>query len=57
MPFIYLLELEALRLQTLSQAVGRSVVENLPDSAGGAGDMGSVPESGRCPGAGNGNPL
>ena len=27
------------------------------ESACNAGDLGSVPESGRCPGEGNGNPL
>ena len=31
-----------------------SVVKNLPASAG---DMGSIPELGRSPGEGNGNPL
>ena len=29
----------------------------LPDNAGGIGDVGSVPGSGRSPGEGNGNPL
>ena len=33
---------------------GGSVVENPPDNAG---DAGSIPESGRSPGGGNGNPL
>ena len=33
---------------------GGSVVKNLPANAG---DMGSVPGSGRSPGEGNGNPL
>ena len=33
---------------------GGSVVKNLPANAG---DMGSVPESGRFPGEGNGSPL
>ena len=33
---------------------GGSVVKNLPANAG---DTGSVPESGRSPGEGNGNPL
>ena len=33
---------------------GGSVVKNLP---GNAGDVGSIPESGRSPGEGNGNPL
>ena len=29
----------------------------MPAGAGGAGDRGAVPGSGRSPGAGNGNPL
>ena len=33
---------------------GDSVVKNLPANAG---DMGSIPGSGRPPGEGNGNPL
>jgi len=33
------------------------VVKNLPASAEDAGDTGSIPESGRSPGGGNGNPL
>ena len=33
---------------------GGSVVNNLPANAG---DMGSIPGSGRSPGGGNGNPL
>ena len=33
---------------------GGSVVKNLPASAG---DLGSIPGSGRSPGEGNGNPL
>ena len=33
------------------------VVKNLPANAGAAGDTGSVPESGRSPGGGHGNPL
>jgi len=33
---------------------GGSVVKNLPANAG---DMGSIPESARSPGKGNGNPL
>ena len=32
-------------------------IKNLPGHAGGTGDMGSVPGSGRSPGGGNGNPL
>ena len=33
---------------------GGTVVKNLPANAG---DMGPIPESGRSPGEGNGNPL
>ena len=36
---------------------GGSVVKNLPANAGDTGDAGSIPESGRSPGEGNGNPL
>ena len=34
-----------------------SAVKNLPANARDAGDMGSIPDSGRSPGGGNGNPL
>ena len=33
------------------------VVKNLPDNAGDARALGSIPGSGRSPGGGNGNPL
>ena len=36
---------------------GGAVVKNLPANAGDAGDMGSIPGSGRFQGEGNGNPL
>ena len=36
---------------------GGSKVKNLPANAGDAGDMGSIPGSGRYPGRGNGNPF
>ena len=36
---------------------GSSAVKNLPANAEDAGDVGSVPESGRSPGEENGNPL
>ena len=36
--------------QPASSSVGK-------ESACSAGDLGSIPESGRCPGRGNGNPL
>ena len=35
---------------------GGSVVKNLPASAGDSEDSGSIPELGRSPGGGNGNP-
>ena len=34
-----------------------SVVKNLPANAGDAGNGGSIPRSGRCPGLGNSNLL
>ena len=37
--------------------LGGSVVNNLPANAGDAGDAGSIPESGRSPRGGSGNPL
>ena len=36
---------------------GGKVAKNLPASAGEARDVGLIPESGRSPGGGNGNPL
>ena len=33
------------------------MVKNPPTNAGDAGDVGSIPGSGRSPGGGNGNPL
>ena len=36
---------------------GGAEVKNLPGSAGRVRDAGSIPESGRSPGGGNGNPL
>ena len=33
------------------------MVKNPPANAGDAGDVGSIPASGRYPGGGNGNPL
>ena len=36
---------------------GGSVVKNTPGDAGEAGDAGSIPELGRYPGVGNGDPL
>ena len=39
------------------QFPGGSVGNNPPANAGDTRNMGSVPESGRSPGVGNGNPL
>ena len=36
---------------------GALVLRNLPASAGDAGDVGSIPGSGRSPGGGNSHPL
>ena len=36
---------------------GDSVVKNPPANAGDTGDASSIPELGRSPGEGNGNPL
>ena len=36
---------------------GGAVVKNLPANAGDAGDVGSIPGSGRLPIVGNGNPF
>ena len=33
------------------------MVKNLPASAGDAGDLSSIPQTGRSPGGGNGNPA
>ena len=33
------------------------MVNNLPDNAGNTGDMGSIPQLGRSPEGGNGNPF
>ena len=33
------------------------MIKNLPANAGDAGDVGSIPGSGRCPGEEKGNPL
>ena len=42
---------------TIYASPGGSVVKALPANAGDAGDLGSIPESRRSPGGGNGNPL
>ena len=33
------------------------MVKNLPANAGGGGDVGSIPGSGKSPGGGHGNPF
>ena len=38
-------------------SIGDTVVKNLPANAGDARHVSSIPESGRSPGGGNGNPL
>ena len=47
-------ELELRGTYAISGFLDGSVVKNLPTDAG---DAGSIPESGRCPRGGNGNPL
>ena len=42
---------------TIYASPGGSVVKALPANAGDAGDLGSIPESRRSPGGGNGNLL
>ena len=37
--------------------LGGAVVKKLPGNTGDAGDLGSIPGSGRSPGGGNGTPL
>ena len=44
-------------LSTYSGFPSCSVVKNLPDKEGDAGDSGLIPGLGRSPGVGNGNPL
>ena len=44
-------------LQRVIPSSCHAVVKNLPARAGDAGDVGSIPGSGRFPGGGNGNPL
>ena len=41
----------------LANLSGIAVVKNMPASAGNTRDTGLIPESGRSPGGGNGNPL
>ena len=48
---------EQLSLVLYSGFPGGSVVKNPPTNAGDTRDVGSIPESGRSPGGGNGDPL
>ena len=48
-------QFESMSSSTLSQVA--LVVKNLPAKAGDASDKGWIPESGRFPGGGYGNPL
>ena len=51
---------EAIDLGAVYAAMGSpggAVVQNLPANTGDTGDMGSIPERGRAPGRGNGNPF
>ena len=41
----------------VDNSLGFPVVKNLPANAGDAGEVISIPGSGRSPGKGNGNPL
>ena len=50
--FIYCRILKGLNLISISFPCG-AVVKNLPSIAGDTREMGSIPESGRCPGVGN----
>ena len=43
--------------ETVKGFSGGSVVESLPANARDTKDVGQIPESGRSPGEGNGNPL
>ena len=48
---------ESHKLLLLPVGFPGAAVKNLPASAGDAKDLGLLPESGRFPGVGNGNPL
>ena len=51
---------EAIDLGAVYAAMGSpggAVLQNLPANAGDTGDMGSIPERGRGPGRGHGNPF
>ena len=43
-------------MQFLEGFLGNVVIKNLLVNAGDPGDMGSIPESGKSPGVGNGKP-
>ena len=48
---------ELYNLSVLTGFPSGAVVKNPPAKAGDARDKDSIPEFGRCPGVGNGNPL
>ena len=52
----YLLQFESFSLWKVGFPEG-AVVKNSPANAGNAWDVGSIPELGRSPGGGSGNPL
>ena len=55
---VYICVYQIERMNTLKRGFsGGSVVKNPLANAGDAGDVGSIPGSGRSPGGGNGNPL
>ena len=51
------MSLSELRELVMGREAWRTVVKNLPASAGAARDMGSILGLGRSPGGGHGNPL
>ena len=58
--FFFLSELIILTARLICKGGGSQValmVKNLPANAGNRGDVGLIPESGRSPGGGHGNPL
>ena len=54
---MYIFEWKNQALNPTGGFLGGSMVKNPPANPGVARDVDSVPESGRSPGGGNGNPL
>ena len=50
-------EKELMKILCIAPFKGLSLVAQMVESAYNAGDLGSIPGSGRSPGEGNGNPL